>query len=79
MSKAKDRKAVIREMAQSLLECHADILDWVKFAERQLKEIPDCDHLPCGPTDAGIAQSKNVAERAIQTLRVYRKLTENVL
>lgn len=52
-----------------LIEADRDIGEWVSLAKRQQKELPDCDHLPCGPTSAGIAASERIQARVSAVLR----------
>lgn len=69
-------ETAIDRLISSILDLRTDVLGWTSLAKRQLKEIPDCDHLPCGPTDAGVRYSQRILNRAVKAIADYRSLTE---
>lgn len=65
-----ERLAALRSVARDM---SIDIKHWIALAERQRCELPDVDHLPCGPCIDGINGSKGLLERFQVVLRDVNK------
>jgi hypothetical protein len=63
---AKD--AEIARQREALGDADRDIHEWMRLARRQMVELPDWEHLPCGPTSAGLAESGAVRLRIREAL-----------
>lgn len=50
----------MQQIINALLHADRDICGWLQLAEKQRKELPDVDHLPCGPTMIGMEASRSV-------------------
>lgn len=57
-----------------LVDAWQDIRDWVAFAERQMREIPDWDRLLYGPGTSGVNESKALLEKISAHLRTLDPL-----
>jgi hypothetical protein len=63
-----DRDATIARLREALGDADRDIHEWMRLARRQMVELPDWEHLPCGPTSAGLAESGAVRLRIREAL-----------
>lgn len=66
------------QLVTTLLKAQTDIHHWVKFAERQMAELQNWDHLPCGPTTAGVAASRSIMTSIAVAIVEYRKASEDL-
>ena len=65
---AQEYQKEMSRMRKMLSDAALDIFCWLQLAERQRKELPDVDHLPCGPTAYGIEQSQRLRTRIQEVL-----------
>ncbi len=52
-----------------LLDCERDIHEWVGFARRQMREMPNWEYTPYAPTDQGVAASEKIRARVGEWFR----------
>lgn len=62
-------------LISQLLRAREDVGHWIAFAERQMRELPDWEHLPCGPTTNGVRESEALRAEIAGVVRHYRQVT----
>lgn len=62
-------------LISQLLRAREEIGHWIAFAERQMRELPDWEHLPCGPTTNGVRESEALRAEIAGVVRHYRQVT----
>lgn len=59
-----------------LSEADRDIHEWLRFARRQMAEMPDWEHVPYGPTSSGVADSEVVRAKIRRVMAEFATKTE---
>lgn len=59
-----------------LSEADRDIHEWLRFARRQMAEMPDWQHVPYGPTSSGVTDSEIVREKIRRVMSEFATKTE---
>lgn len=71
-----DIENAAEQLIAAALSAHTDISHWIAFAERQMRELPGWDYLPCGPTTCGVRESYAVRDRVSEALKNYRTVAD---
>lgn len=58
---------------ESLVRAATDIRHWLQLAEKQRAELPNVDHLPCGPTTGGMEASRKLLEEIAVALKSEKR------
>ena len=62
----------------ALHKASTDLFHWIALAERQRKELPRVDFLPCGPNEEGIRESERIRERLREASKLLAGLPDEI-